>query len=209
MEYVKPNEIETRSMEIIVSELNGRTWPEPEFSIVRRCIHTSADFDYADNLAFSEDAAKILHDALRNGADIVTDTKMAAAGINKTKLSSFGGEVHCFISDPDVIEEAAKRGCTRATVCMERGAEIAKKKPVVFAIGNAPTALIRLCELIDAGELKPAMIIGAPVGFVNVVDSKEMVMERNVPYIIPRGRKGGSNIAATICNAMLYYKGDN
>jgi len=208
MEYVKPEEIETRSMQIIVSELNGRTWPEPDFAIVRRCIHTSADFDYADNLAFSKDASKLLCKALRDGADIVTDTKMAAAGINKNKLASYGGEVHCYISDPDVIEEAKKRGCTRATVCMERGAELAKKKPVVFAIGNAPTALIRLCELIDAGELKPAMIIGAPVGFVNVVDSKEMIMERDVPYIVPRGRKGGSNIAATICNAVMYYNGD-
>ena len=208
MEYVKPEDIEKRSMEIIVSELNGRTWPEPDFAIVRRCIHTSADFDYADNLVFSKDAAKTLCRLLRSGADIVTDTKMAAAGINKTKLGSYGGEVHCFISDPDVAAEAKERGETRATVCMERGAELAKKKPVIFAIGNAPTALIRICELIDSGELKPAFVIGAPVGFVNVVDSKEMIMERDVPYIVPKGRKGGSNIAATICNACLYYNGD-
>ena len=208
MEYVKPDEIEKRSMEIIVSELNGRTWPEPDFAIVRRCIHTSADFDYADNLTFSKDAAKILCRLLREGADIVTDTKMAAAGINKTKLGSYGGEVHCYISDPDVAEEAKARGVTRATICVERGAELAKKKPVVFAIGNAPTALIRICEMMDAGELKPAFVIGAPVGFVNVVDSKEMIMERDVPYIVPRGRKGGSNIAATICNAVMYYTGE-
>ena len=207
IEFVKPEDIEKRSMQIITSELNGRTWPEPQFSIVKRCIHTSADFDYADNLTFSEDAANIGVEAIRNGADIVTDTKMAAAGINKKKLAAYGGKVHCFISDDNVVAEAKERGCTRATVCMERGAEIAREKPVIFAIGNAPTALVRLCELIDAGEVKPALIIGAPVGFVNVVESKEMVMERDIPFIVPKGRKGGSNIAATICNSMIYYKG--
>lgn len=207
LEFVKPEEIEKRSMQIITSELNGRTWPEPEFSIVKRCIHTSADFDYADNLVFSKDAAQKGVDAIRNGAHIVTDTKMAAAGINKKKLSAFGGQVHCFISDDDVVAEAKERGCTRATVCMERGAEIAKDHPVIFAIGNAPTALVRLCELIDSGEVKPALVIGAPVGFVNVVESKEMLMDRDVTYIVPKGRKGGSNIAATICNSMIYYKG--
>ena len=204
---VKPEEIEKRSMEIITSELNGRTWPEPQFSIVKRCIHTSADFDYADNLKFSKDAEMIGVKAIRNGAHIVTDTKMAAAGINKNKLAEYGGEVHCFISDDDVVKAAKERGCTRATICMEKGAEIAKDHPVIFAIGNAPTALVRLAEMIDAGELKPALIIGAPVGFVNVVESKELIMERDVPYIVPAGRKGGSNIAATICNAMMYYKG--
>jgi precorrin-8X/cobalt-precorrin-8 methylmutase len=204
---VKPEDIEKRSMEIITSELNGRTWPEPQFSIVKRCIHTSADFDYADNLKFSKDAEMIGVKAIRNGAHIVTDTKMAAAGINKNKLKEYGGEVHCFISDDDVVKEAKERGCTRATICMEKGAEIAKDHPVIFAIGNAPTALVRLAEMIDAKELEPALIIGAPVGFVNVVESKELILERDVPYIIPVGRKGGSNIAATICNAMMYYKG--
>lgn len=207
LEIVRPEDIEKRSMQIITSELNGRTWPEPQFSIVKRCIHTSADFDYADNLTFSEDAAQIGVDAIRNGADIVTDTKMAAAGINKKKLAAYGGSVHCFISDDDVAVEAKSRGCTRATVCMERGAEIAKEKPVIFAIGNAPTALVRLAELIDAGEIGPALIIGAPVGFVNVVESKETILERGIPFIVPRGRKGGSNIAATICNSMIYYRG--
>ncbi len=207
IEIVKPEEIEKRSMEIITGELNGRTWPEPQFSIVKRCIHTSADFDYADNLVFSENAAQIGVDAIRAGAHIVTDTKMAAAGINKKKLGAYGGQVHCFISEDDVVSEAKARGCTRATVSMERGAEIAKEHPVIFAIGNAPTALVRLCELIDEGKLKPALIIGAPVGFVNVVESKEMIMERDVPFIVPKGRKGGSNIAATICNSMIYYKG--
>lgn len=206
---VKPEDIEKRSMEIITSELNGRTWPEPEFSVVKRCIHTSADFDYADNLVFSEDAANIGVQALRGGADIVTDTKMAAAGINKKKLEAYGGRVHCYISDDDVVAEAKARGCTRATVSMERGAEVAREKPLVYAVGNAPTALVRICELVEDG-LRPAMVIGAPVGFVNVVEAKEMLIEtldrHGIPYIVPRGRKGGSNIAATICNSMIYYK---
>ena len=187
---VKPEDIEKRSMEIITSELGGRTWPEPEFSIVKRCIHTSADFDYADNLCFSENAAQLGVEALKRGAHIVTDTRMAWSGINKKKLASFGGEAHCFMSDEDVAAEAKEKGCTRAAICMERGAALPGE--VIFAVGNAPTALI----------------IGAPVGCVNVVESKELIMEigqkAGVPFIVPKGRKGGSNIAATICNAMLY-----
>lgn len=211
IEIVRPEDIEKRSMEIITSELNGRTWPEPQFSIVKRCIHTSADFDYADNLVFSDGAAEKGVVAIRAGADIVTDTKMAAAGINKKKLGAYGGSVHCYISDEDVMAEAKDRGCTRATICMERGADVGRDKPVIFAIGNAPTALVRLCELVEEGKVKPALVIGAPVGFVNVVESKEMTMEtmerHGIPYIVPKGRKGGSNIAATICNSMIYYKG--
>lgn len=203
IQIVKPEEIERRSMEIITKELGGRTWPEPEFSIVKRCIHTSADFDYADNLCFSENAARIGLEALRRGAKIVTDTKMAWSGINKAKLKEYGGEAYCFMSDEDVAVSAKERGCTRAAVCMERGAALPGE--VIFAIGNAPTALIRLYELMEEG-LKPALIIGAPVGFVNVVEAKELIMEADAPYIVPKGRKGGSNIAATICNALLYYK---
>ena len=205
IKIVKPNEIEKRSMEIITQELNGRTWPEPQFSIVKRCIHTSADFDYAENLCFSENAAMLGVEALRRGAVIVTDTKMAWSGINKKKLAEYGGEAYCFMSDEDVAKEAQERGCTRAAICMERGAALGKE--VIFAVGNAPTALIRLYELIQEGKVNPALIIGAPVGFVNVVEAKELIMTAGVPYIVPRGRKGGSNIAATICNAMLYYKG--
>ena len=205
IKIVKPHEIEKRSMEIITQELNGRTWPEPQFSIVKRCIHTSADFDYADNLCFSENAAMLGVEALRRGAVIVTDTKMAWSGINKKKLAEYGGEAYCFMSDEDVAKEAQERGCTRAAICMERGAALGKE--VIFAVGNAPTALIRLYELIQEGKVNPALIIGAPVGFVNVVEAKELIMTAGVPYIVPRGRKGGSNIAATICNAMLYYKG--
>lgn len=201
---VKPEDIEKRSMEIIEKELNGRTWPEPELSIIKRCIHTSADFDYADNLVFSENAARIGIEAIRSGANIITDTKMAYSGVNKNRLADFGGKAHCFISDESVMEEAKSRGCTRARVSMERGANLEGKN--IFVIGNAPTALIRLNELIQEGKLDPALIVGVPVGFVNVVESKELIMDSGVPYIVAKGRKGGSNIAAAICNAMIYHK---
>lgn len=141
-------------------------------------------------------------EALREGCDIVTDTQMAKAGINKTVLGKLGGQVRCFMSDPDVAEEAERRGVTRAVVSMERAAAL--EKPCIFAVGNAPTALISLYELIRAGKLHPALVIGVPVGFVNVVESKEQIMTVGSPYIVARGRKGGSNVAAAICNAMLY-----
>lgn len=204
-EITTPREIEAKSMETIERELNGRTWPEPEFSIVKRCIHTSADFDYADNLVFSENAASIGVEALRNGVDVVTDTKMAMAGINRNRLASYGGDVHCYISDADVIEEAKARGCTRSTVSMERGAGLGK--PAIFVVGNAPTALVAIHDLIQGGRLRPTLVVGVPVGFVNVVESKELIMADDVPYIVARGRKGGSNIGAAIINAMLYSMG--
>lgn len=206
IEIVAPGEIEARSMAIIQEILGERTLPEPEFSVVRRCIHTSADFDYFDNLKFSENACIEGIRALREGADIVTDTRMAMAGINKTKLKSYGGEVHCFIDDPGVAAEAKARGITRSAVCMERAAAI--KKPVVLVIGNAPTALIRLYELVRDGLISPKLVIGVPVGFVNVIESKQVFMTTDGPWIVADGRKGGSNIAAAICNALLYYKGE-
>lgn len=202
---VKPEEIEKRSMEIITSELGGRTWPEDEFLVVKRCIHTAADFDYADNLVFSENAVKLAKEAVMAGVSIVTDTNMAAAGINKNALAKWGGSVRCFMADESVAAEAKEKGVTRASICMERGAELAG--PVIFAVGNAPTALIRLYEMIQNGKTAPALIIGAPVGFVNVVESKELILSASVPHIVARGRKGGSNIAAAICNAILYQCG--
>ena len=194
LENVLPREIEKRSFELITEELGERTFPEEQEPIIKRCIHTSADFDYADNLCFSENAANIGVEALKNGAHIVTDTRMAWSGINKKKLASFGGEAHCFMSDDDVAKEAKERGCTRAAICMERGAVLAEEKNIIFAIGNAPTALIRLYELIKEGKLKPALIIGAPVGFVNVVESKELIMEAGVPFIVPKGRKAAATL---------------
>ena len=203
IENIKPMDIEKRSFAII-TELLGDTKLDPENELViKRVIHTSADFDYVQNLVFSEHAVQKGIAALRGGCDIVTDTQMARSGINKTILSKLGGEVHCFISDPDAAEEAKARGITRAIVSMERAAKL--PKPCIFAIGNTPTALISLHQQIQEGKLNPALIIGVPVGFVNVVESKEEIIESALaPYIVARGRKGGSNVAAAICNAMLY-----
>ena len=202
IEQIKPMDIEKRSFEMI-TELLGERKLDPENELViKRVIHTSADFDYADNLVFSEHAVRRGIEALRGGCDIVTDTQMAKAGINKTILGKLGGEVHCFMSDLDVAAEAKARGITRAIVSMERAAKL--EKPCIFAIGNAPTALVSLHELILNKKIDPALVIGVPVGFVNVVESKEMILELPVPHIVARGRKGGSNVAAAICNALLY-----
>lgn len=205
IENVLPTDIEKRSFEIITEELSdaGITLPEREAPIIKRCIHTSADFDYAQNLIFSENAVEKALEAIRNGASIVTDTQMGRSGINKKKLAEFGGQVYCFMSDEDIAKRAKENGITRAVASMEKACELNEK--LIFAIGNAPTALIRLYELIQDGKLNPELIIGVPVGFVNVVQSKELIMElEEIPYIIARGRKGGSNIAACICNALLY-----
>lgn len=202
IENIKPTDIEARSFEII-TEILGDTKLDPENELViKRVIHTSADFDYVQNLVFSEHAVTRGIEALKKGCDIVTDTQMARAGINKTILARLGGEVHCFMTDADVAEEAKARGVTRAIVSMERAAKL--EKPCIFAIGNAPTALISLREQMDAGVLHPALVIGVPVGFVNVVESKELIIASDVAHIVARGRKGGSNVAAAICNAMLY-----
>lgn len=205
LENVKPMDIEKRSFEIITEELGDKKLAPGTELIVKRCIHTSADFDYADNLYFSEGAVEKALEAIKSGACIVTDTQMARAGINKKALARYGGEVYCFISDEDVAEKARELGTTRASVSMGKAAKMDTN--LIFAIGNAPTALVRLYELIQDG-FRPQLIIGAPVGFVNVVQSKELIMEADVPYIVARGRKGGSNIAACICNALLYMIDD-
>ena len=201
-ETIKPMDIEKRSFEIITELLGDRKLDPENELVIKRAIHTTADFDYADNLVFSPHAVKIGIEALKGGCDVVTDTQMAKSGISKATLAKLGGEVHCFMSDPDVSAEAKARGVTRALVSMEKAARL--DKPCIFAIGNAPTALIRIRELMDAGELKPALVIGVPVGFVNVVESKELIIESSAPHIVARGRKGGSNVAAAIVNAMLY-----
>lgn len=206
LENVKPRDIERRSFEIITEELGDKKLDPEKELIIKRCIHTSADFEYADSLCFSEGAVEKAMEALKNGACIVTDTQMGRSGINKRALARYGGEVYCFISDEDVVETAKKNGTTRATASMDKAAEM--KKPLIFAIGNAPTALVRLYELMEEGKINPALIIGVPVGFVNVVQSKELIMESKAPYIVAKGRKGGSNIAACICNALLYMIDD-
>ncbi|HIX11924.1 MAG TPA: precorrin-8X methylmutase [Candidatus Agathobaculum pullistercoris] len=200
--HMKPADIEKRSFAIITEELGGRTFPESVAEVVKRVIHTSADFDYADNLCFSPDAVEQAKAALEAGATIVTDTNMALAGISKPTLAKLGGKAVCLMADEDVAREAKARGVTRATVSMEHAAKL--DGPLIFAIGNAPTALIRLHELIGEGAVSPALVIGVPVGFVNVVESKELFIGGDTPYIIARGRKGGSNVAAAIVNALLY-----
>jgi len=205
LEYVLPNEIEKRSFEIIENELGGRKIPNEIKPIVMRVIHTTADFDYYDNLRFSDDAVKAAFNAIKDGAAFVTDTNMAKSGINKSALEKLGCEALCFMSDTDIAEASKKNGTTRASAAVDKTAAL--NKPVIFAAGNSPTALIRLHELIESGIFRPRLVIGVPVGFVNVVQSKEMIMTSGVPYIVARGRKGGSNVAAAICNALLYMAG--
>lgn len=225
LEQVLPGDIEKRSFEIITEELGERTFDPLEEPIIKRCIHTSADFDYADQLYFSPGAVKIGIEAIKKGARIVTDTNMGKAGVNKTALGKFGGEVLCFMADEDVAEAAKREGTTRAVASVKKAAalkaagtaeatgkpmeEREKRKqederPLILVVGNAPTALIEAYELIQKGRFAPDLVIGVPVGFVNVIPAKERIMQAGVPCIVARGRKGGSNIAAAICNALIY-----
>ncbi len=207
IEHLLPEEIEKRSFEIIAEELKNRgiKLPQDEEMVTKRVIHASADFDYTQTLCYSKDAVRIAEKLILSGADIVTDTNMALAGINKKTLARFGGEAHCFMADEDVAGLAKERGTTRASISMEKASKLAK--PIIFAIGNAPTALMQIYKMIQSKTWKPAFVIGVPVGFVNVEISKELIMETDVPYIVNRGRKGGSNVAAAICNALIYELG--
>lgn len=199
---MKPDDIENKSMALITDELDGWRGPADELPIVLRVIHTTADFDFAKNLLFSQGAVALARAALAGGATVVTDTNMAAAGINKAAAARHRVTVVCRMAESAVAAASLRRGVTRAAVSME---EAVRQTPnAVFAIGNAPTALIRLCELIDGGEASPALVIGVPVGFVNVVEAKEMLISRDVPYIAAMGRKGGSPVASAIVNALLY-----
>jgi precorrin-8X/cobalt-precorrin-8 methylmutase len=210
LERIAPADIEKRSFEIISeiikNEYPGKKLDEKQAPIIKRAIHTTADFSYIDNLVFSEGVVDIALNVIHNGCTIITDTNMALAGINKNKLANFGGEAMCFMADEKVAAEAKKRQVTRAVVSMDKSKELYDNgKNLIFAIGNAPTALIRLYEMIESGLIKPELIVGVPVGFVNVVQSKELIMQTDIPYIVARGRKGGSNVAAAIINALLYY----
>lgn len=201
-EHVLPEDIEKRSFEMIAREL-GDTVSDPLTEpVIKRVIHTTADFDYVKNLCFSENVIVKMQTAIRNGACIVTDTQMVKAGINKKELLKYGGEVFCYMSDENIAAQAQKKKSTRAAASMDQAANL--DQPLIFAIGNAPTALIRLYELIQEEKIKPVGIIGVPVGFVNVLEAKELVMQTDSPYIVARGRKGGSSVAAAICNALLY-----
>jgi len=202
VENIRPDQIEARSFEII-GEILGDKKLDPRYElIIKRCIHTSADFEYADSMYFVDGVVDKIKEAIKNGACIVTDTRMAQSGINKKRIEAYGGQVLCFIGDEDVAAEAKERGLTRSYVSMEKASRLGK--PVIFAIGNAPTALLSICSLVSEGKLDPVAVIGVPVGFVNVVESKERLIESGIPAIVARGRKGGSNIAAAIVNAIQY-----
>ena len=202
IENIKPDQIETRSFEIITEILGDRELDPRYEAVIKRCIHTSADFEYADSLYFTDGVIEQIQSAIKGGAYIVTDTKMAQAGINKRRIQKYGGEVLCFIGDEDVAAEAKERGVTRSLVSMEKASRL--DRPVIFAVGNAPTALLSIYDLVKGGKLDPVAVVGVPVGFVNVVESKERIIELGVPSIVARGRKGGSNIAAAIINAVQY-----
>ncbi len=199
---MRPEEIELASMNIIAAEMTPYVGPEENRDVVMRAIHATADFDFERNLRFSPDAVNFARKALRTGTPIVTDSMMTAAGVNKKACASLGVEIFCRMSSPEVAAEALSRGVSRATVSME--AAVRSTPDAIFAIGNAPTALLRLCELIDEGAAHPALVIGVPVGFVNVIESKERLARTRVPSIIAMGRKGGSTVAAAILNAILY-----
>ena len=199
---MRPEEIERESMRIIGEEMGAYSGEQENLPVIKRVIHTTADFDFKDKMVFSEKAVQKAREALSSGVTVVTDTQMAAAGINKIAAKRFGIDVVCRMSDPEIREEAAKRQVTRAVVSME---EAVRQTPnAIFAIGNAPTALMRLCELIEEGKASPSLVIGVPVGFVNVVESKEILTRTDVPFIAAMGRKGCSTVASAIVNALMY-----
>ena len=202
-QHTLPADIERTSMSIIEQELRDRgiSLPTETAPVVKRVIHTTADFEYVETLRFTEDAVALGAAAMRQGV-IVTDTNMALSGVSKATLAKLGGKAVCLMADEQVAAEAKARGVTRAVVSMEHAAKF--EGPLIFANGNAPTALIRLHELLEEGIVAPALVIGVPVGFVNGVEAKELFIGGDTPYIIARGRKGGSNVAASIVNALLY-----
>lgn len=202
IEHILPADIERRSMEIIEEELGEICLPPMEKDVIKRVIHTSADFEYARTLRFSDAAVERGLAALRQGCTIVTDTNMACTGISQAALDKLGCRKVCFMADADVAAEAKAKGTTRAAACMDKACRL--EGTVIIAVGNAPTALIRLHELMEQGKIRPELVIAVPVGFVNVVYAKELIMAGRAPYIAAKGRKGGSNVAAAICNALLY-----
>ncbi|AKL93575.1 precorrin-8X methylmutase CbiC [Clostridium aceticum] len=203
MEYIKdPMEIEKKSFEIITEELGDKTFPEREGKIIKRVIHTTADFQYGDITKISDNAIDSAIKALKEGCSIYTDTKMAMAGINKRVLKELNSDIYCLVDDAEVTKDAKERGLTRSMVAMEKA--VADSKTKIFVIGNAPTALFQLCQYIDEGKVQPSLVVGVPVGFVGARESKDELLKRNVPYITTVGRKGGSTVAAAIINALLY-----
>ena len=204
---MRPHEIERASMSIIDGELArmGAAVPPEQSPVLRRVIHTTADFDYVENLRFTPGAVELGVAALKGGTPIVIDTNMAKAGVSASGLAKLGGEVLCFMADPEVARQAAEEGTTRAAAAMGKAAR--EYPGAILAVGNAPTALLELAGQIERG-LRPALVVGVPVGFVNVVESKQRLWQvcgaHRVPAIVAMGRKGGSSVAAAICNALIY-----
>jgi precorrin-8X/cobalt-precorrin-8 methylmutase len=196
-----PAEIEALSFEIIEKEAGPHDFSPEQWAIVRRMIHTSADFDYLKTVRFHPGAVAAGIDAIRNGKTIITDTNMAKAGIRAGDLQRFGARVQCYMADPAVSQKAAAQGTTRAKAAVD--AALSDMRSGIYAVGNAPTALLRLIDLVKARQALPALIVGLPVGFVNAAESKAALMELDCPYITNVGRKGGSNVAASVVNALV------
>ena len=203
---MKPMDIEKQSFEIIEKELTTDI-PAIYKPVVKRVIHTTADFSYETSMTFSEGVIEKAVKALREGTDIVTDTNMAKSGINSKIAEKLGCTVKCYMADKNVAQEAEKKQVTRAAVSVEKASR--DKPGCIMVVGNAPTALMKIRELYDKGEFNPKLVIGVPVGFVNVVEAKEEIIDSKMSYIVARGRKGGSNVAAAIMNALLYMAADD
>jgi len=203
---MKPEEIESTSFDIIDREAGEHDFNGPQWSIVRRMIHTSADFEFKDIVRFHPGAIAAGIEAIHRDKMIITDTNMARVGIRTRDLVPFGVVVKCYMNDPLIHEKAKSNGTTRAKVAVDMA--LNDMKDGIYVVGNAPTALLRLIELINEGQAQPALIIGLPVGFVNAAESKAALMELDYPYISNLGRKGGSNLAASVVNALIILAGE-
>jgi len=204
---MKPDEIENLSFQIIEQEIGAHNLPNEQWLIVRRMIHTSADFEYKEMVRFHPAAIQAGLDAICSAKKIITDTNMARVGIRKKELDQFGTSTACFMTDPRVDSLAKASGTTRARVAVDIAVE--DMKGGIYVVGNAPTALMRLIELVKEQKARPALIIGLPVGFVNAAESKAALMELDYPYISNVGRKGGSNLAASVVNALAIMASEN
>jgi precorrin-8X/cobalt-precorrin-8 methylmutase len=203
---MKPDEIERTSFEIIDREAGAHDFTEQQWSIVRRMIHTTADFEFKEMVRFHPAALAAGIGAIRQGKAVITDTNMARVGIREKPLTRFGSHVKCYMNDPRIHAKAQKDGTTRAKAAVDMAA--AEMADGIYVIGNAPTALLRLIELIHAKKAHPALIVGLPVGFVNAAESKTALMQMDYPYISNVGRKGGSNLAASVVNALAILAGE-
>ncbi|WP_163335645.1 precorrin-8X methylmutase [Desulfopila sp. IMCC35008] len=198
---MQPHEIERLSFEIIDAEAGDHDFPADQWPVVRRMIHTSADFDYIHSVRFSENAHTIGVEALKAGKNVVVDTNMVKSGIRRKLVEGFGGRVECLMTEPRVAEIAEERGTTRAKAAVDAALDVMDGG--IYVVGNAPTALLRLLELMDQGKARPALVVGLPVGFVKAAESKELLCSSPYSYISNVGRKGGSNIAASVVNALI------